>query len=67
MIEQRKIHQIAKETASVVRTTFDVFGSHLPDEAFERVFDQPRQRNCARSICKVPPTQVPTRAGVTAE
>jgi len=28
-----------------VRTAFDVFGSDLPDEAFEGVFDQPRQRN----------------------
>jgi hypothetical protein len=27
------------------RTAFDVFGSDLPDEAFEGVFDQPRQRN----------------------
>jgi hypothetical protein len=27
------------------RTAFDVFGSDLPDEAFEGVFNQPRQRN----------------------
>ncbi|KJC55253.1 hypothetical protein UB31_01935 [Bradyrhizobium sp. LTSP849] len=26
-----------------VDTAFDVFGSKLPDEAFEGVFDQPRQ------------------------
>lgn len=26
-----------------VRTAFDVFGSELPDEAFEGVFDQPRR------------------------
>lgn len=25
-------------------TVFDVFGSDLPDEAFEGIFDQPRQR-----------------------
>ena len=27
-----------------VRTAFDVFGSDLPDEAFDGVFDQPRSR-----------------------
>jgi hypothetical protein len=27
------------------RTAFDVFGSELPDEAFEGVFDQPRQQD----------------------
>jgi hypothetical protein len=27
------------------RTAFDVFGSSLPDEVFEGVFDQPRQQN----------------------
>jgi hypothetical protein len=27
------------------KTAFDVFGSDLPDEAFEGVFDQPRQQN----------------------
>jgi hypothetical protein len=27
-----------------VKTAFDVFGSDLPDETFEGVFDQPRQR-----------------------
>jgi hypothetical protein len=26
-------------------TAFDVFGSDLPDEVFEGVFDQPRQHN----------------------
>jgi len=26
-------------------TAFDIFGSELPDEAFENVFDQPRQRS----------------------
>lgn len=26
-----------------IKTAFDVFGSDLPDEAFEGVFDQPRQ------------------------
>ena len=31
--------------ATEARTAFDVFGSDLPDEAFEGVFDQPRQRN----------------------
>lgn len=29
-------------TGDDVRTAFDVFGSDLPDEAFEGVFDQPR-------------------------
>jgi hypothetical protein len=28
-----------------VNTAFDIFGSELPDEAFENVFDQPRQRS----------------------
>ena len=28
-----------------VRTAFDVFGSDLPDEAFDGVFDLPRQRD----------------------
>jgi hypothetical protein len=28
-----------------VRTAFDVFGSELPDEAFEGVFDQRRREN----------------------
>ncbi len=28
-----------------IRTAFDIFGSELPDEAFDGVFDQPRQRN----------------------
>jgi hypothetical protein len=28
---------------SGVRTAFDVFGTDLPDDAFEDVFDQPRQ------------------------
>lgn len=28
-----------------VRTAFDIFGSVLPDEAFEGVFDQPRTRD----------------------
>ncbi len=27
-----------------VRSGFDIFGSDLPDEAFEGIFDQPRQR-----------------------
>jgi hypothetical protein len=27
------------------KTAFDVFGSDLPDEAFEGIFDQPRQRD----------------------
>jgi|SRR5215470_15002433 len=27
------------------KTLFDVFGSDLPDEVFEGIFDQPRQRN----------------------
>jgi hypothetical protein len=26
------------------KTAFDVFGSDLPDEVFEGIFDQPRQR-----------------------
>jgi len=26
-----------------IKTAFDVFGSELPDETFEGVFDQPRQ------------------------
>lgn len=26
-------------------TAFDIFGSELPDDAFENVFDQPRQRS----------------------
>jgi hypothetical protein len=30
---------------SEVRTAFDIFGSELPDEAFDGVFDQPRQRD----------------------
>lgn len=29
-------------TGGDVRTAFDVFGSDLPDEVFEGVFDQPR-------------------------
>jgi hypothetical protein len=29
----------------VVETAFDVFGSDLPEEAFEGVFDQERSRN----------------------
>jgi hypothetical protein len=28
-----------------VKTAFDIFGSELPDEAFDGVFDQPRQRD----------------------
>jgi hypothetical protein len=32
-------------TRPEVRTAFDIFGSELPDEAFARVFEQPRQRN----------------------
>ena len=28
-----------------VKTAFDVFGSDIPDEAFEGIFDQPRQKN----------------------
>jgi hypothetical protein len=28
-----------------VKTAFDVFGSELPDETFNGVFDQPRQRD----------------------
>ena len=28
-----------------VKDAFDIFGSELPDEAFDGVFDQPRQRN----------------------
>ena len=28
-----------------VKTAFDVLGSDLPDEAFDDVFDQPRQRD----------------------
>jgi hypothetical protein len=28
-----------------VKTAFDVFGSDLPDEVFEGVFDLPRQRD----------------------
>jgi hypothetical protein len=31
-------------THSDVRTAFDIFGSELPDDAFDGVFDQPRQR-----------------------
>jgi hypothetical protein len=27
------------------RTAFDIFGSNLPDEVFEGVFNQPRQQN----------------------
>jgi hypothetical protein len=27
-----------------VKTAFDIFGSHLPEEAFSGVFDQPRHR-----------------------
>ena len=30
---------------SEVKTAFDVFGSDLPDGAFDDVFDQPRQRD----------------------
>jgi hypothetical protein len=30
--------------AAEVRTAFDVFGSNLPDEVFDGVFDQPRQQ-----------------------
>lgn len=26
-------------------TVFDVFGSDIPDEAFEGIFDQPREKN----------------------
>lgn len=28
-----------------VKTAFDVFGSDLPDEAFDGIFDQPRPKN----------------------
>ena len=28
-----------------VSTAFDIFGSELPDDAFENIFDQPRQRS----------------------
>jgi hypothetical protein len=28
-----------------VKTAFDVFGSDLPDDAFDGVFEQPRQRD----------------------
>jgi hypothetical protein len=31
-----------------VKTAFDIFGSDLPDEVFEDVFDQPRQRGWRR-------------------
>jgi hypothetical protein len=27
------------------KTAFDIFGSDLPDDAFEGIFDQPRQRD----------------------
>jgi hypothetical protein len=32
-------------TQPEARTAFDIFGSKLPDEAFEGIFDQPRQRD----------------------
>jgi hypothetical protein len=28
-----------------VKTAFDVFGTDLPNEAFDGIFDQPRQKN----------------------
>jgi hypothetical protein len=28
-----------------VKTAFDIFASDLPDETFEGLFDQPRQRD----------------------
>ena len=31
-----------------VKTAFDIFGSDLPDEFFEGVFDQPRQTSWRR-------------------
>jgi hypothetical protein len=30
-------------TKREIRTAFDAFGSDLPDEAFDEIFDQPRQ------------------------
>jgi hypothetical protein len=36
---------LAKQsTDPAVKTAFDIFGSDLPDEVFDGVFDQPRER-----------------------
>jgi hypothetical protein len=32
-------------TAANAGTAFDIFGSELPDDVFQGVFDQPRQQN----------------------
>lgn len=43
---QAKRLRVALEEALVdpkVKDAFDIFGSDLPDEAFDAVFDQPRQ------------------------
>jgi hypothetical protein len=40
-----ELTRVLSRPATDARTAFDVFGSDLPDEAFEGVFDQPRQRN----------------------
>jgi len=36
--------KVLRRPAAEVRTAFDVFGSELPDDVFEGVFD-PRQQN----------------------
>ncbi|HEX9904168.1 MAG TPA: hypothetical protein VGA77_04315 [Propylenella sp.] len=46
--EKAKVLRSTLEKAFVdpaVETAFDVFGSDLPDEAFDGVFDQPRPRD----------------------
>lgn len=40
----RKDAGLIRQANPEVKTAFDVFGSDLPDEAFEGVFDQPRER-----------------------
>jgi hypothetical protein len=35
---------VARANPPKIRTAFDVFGSELPEQTFEGVFDQPRQR-----------------------
>jgi hypothetical protein len=45
MIDQHQIQEITEEIAPEARTAIDVFGSDLPDETFEGVFDQTRQQN----------------------
>ncbi len=50
-------------------TAFDIFGSELPDDAFENVFDQPRQRSWREidllNFCSIPTFSQRMAAGVS--